>query len=410
VRLTNGPTEHGDPSQDVATAAVLFLVDAKLVLLQPSANEYGELKYDMRVIAHDVEYYTLTREQPFPASVIPTGDVQTISSSAVLEEGPGQGLHDSLWYFNGSAMHVWPEIIDVLSSAPSELERDLPKSVEIQTDFYPLSTMVDKGMITGIEPDLVQRRDVDFSFFRHSPRTHLFIPALLRHHLAQYDSSAALHLSHYYGSLSYFPHSLEILLHDVLDEEVDASPQSTESTLLPTVLSFLSSFPTYLDIVAGCTRKTELRSWRTLFSCLPPVQSLFEESLTRGLLKTAGSYLLIIHAFDEGSLNTDQIASLLQRAKEAGDWDLCRELARFLVGIDDTGALLDTVIAAAGLRPSPRTNGHHHHHLPSPDAGADGDAYKPHPNGVNGNGDGNGGGGGGGGGGGYFDSLSSSYT
>lgn len=332
----------------MATAAVLFLVDAKLVLLQPSANEYGQLKYDMRVIAHDVEFYTLTREQPASLLTSQYVNEQQALNGTLANGNDSQGLRDSLWYFNGTAVHVWPEILDVLSSAPTELEREIPQPVAIPTDFYPLSTMVEKGIVTGIEPDLVQRRDVDFSFFRFNPRTHLFIPAILRHHLAQYDSSAALHLSHYYRKLPYFSHSLEILLHDVLDEEVDASSNSTEMVLLPSVLSFLSSFPAYLDIVAGCTRKTELRSWRTLFSCLPPVQAMFEESLSRGMLKTAGSYLLILHAFDEESFNTRQIATLLTRAQQEGDWELCKELARFLVGIDETGGLLKTVLQKRG--------------------------------------------------------------
>ncbi|KAL1306753.1 hypothetical protein AAFC00_005416 [Neodothiora populina] len=342
--------ENGDPSQDVATAAVLFLVDAKLVLLQPSANEHGELKYDMRVIAHDVEFYTLSRESPGWLTTTQLSSPLHLNAGPLALEPQSQGLRDSLWYFNGTAVHVWPEILDVLSSAPTELEREIPPPVEIPTDFYPLSIMVEKGIITGMEPELVQRRDVDFSYFRTMPRTHLFIPALLRHHLAQYDSSAALHLSHYYRKLPYFSHSLEILLHNVLDEEVDASPEPTETALLPSVLSFLSSFPTYLDIVAGCTRKTELRSWITLFKCLPPVQSLFEESLNKGMLKTAGSYLLILHAFDEGSFNAQQIATLLARASQEGDWELCKELARFVVGIDESGELLKSVFASAGLK------------------------------------------------------------
>nr|POE58692.1 guanine nucleotide exchange factor subunit ric1 [Quercus suber] len=61
--LPEDQLEHGDPSQDVATASVLFLVDGKLVLLQPSTNEHGELKYDLRVIAQkeDRLMYTASR-------------------------------------------------------------------------------------------------------------------------------------------------------------------------------------------------------------------------------------------------------------------------------------------------------------------------------------------------------------
>ncbi|CAD0096819.1 unnamed protein product, partial [Aureobasidium vineae] len=341
--------DNGDPSHDVATASVLFLVDAKLVLLQPSANEHGELKYDMRVIAHNVEFYTLSREQPPSRS--PPSTLDDSPDNSYLPAGAlGHSLRDSLWYFDGTSMHAWPDVLDVLSSALTEHGREVAPTVAIATDFYPLSAIVEKGLLTGLESDLVQRRDINFAFYRLNPRTHLSIPSLLRHHLAQYDSPAALHLSHSYQKLPYFNHALEVLLHDVLDDEVDAPPESSEAALLPGVLSFLSSFPTYLDIVAGCTRKTELRSWKTLFRYLPPVAELFEESLRKGMLKTAGSYLLILHAFDEGSFSARQTSTLFKRAREEGDWDLCKELARFLVGIDETGNLLKSVLFRAGLR------------------------------------------------------------
>ena len=63
--LPEGQLLDGDPSQDVAVASVLFLVDGKLVLLRPSVNGEGQLKYDMRVVAQNVEYYASMRDQPF---------------------------------------------------------------------------------------------------------------------------------------------------------------------------------------------------------------------------------------------------------------------------------------------------------------------------------------------------------
>ena len=132
---------------------------------------------------------------------------------------------------------------------------------------------------------------------------------------------------------------MEILLHSVLDEEVDKDPQP-EQALLPSVLSFLSSFPEYLDILVQCTRKTEVRSWRTLFTHLPPPQELFEESLQKGRLKTAGGYLLVLHTFEELDTSSEQAVRLLRKAKEAQDWELCKELARFLMALDQSGDTL----------------------------------------------------------------------
>ena len=103
------------------------------------------------------------------------------------------------------------------------------------------------------------------------------------------------------------------------------------------MLSFLSSFPEYLDILVQCTRKTELRSWRTLFNYLPPPQELFEESLRKGQLKTAGGYLLVLHTFEELEPSSEPCIRLMRLAKDAGDWELCKELARFLMALDDSG-------------------------------------------------------------------------
>ncbi|KAK3671154.1 WD40 repeat protein [Recurvomyces mirabilis] len=346
--LPEDQLEHGDPSQDVARATVLFLVDGKLVLLQPSSNERGELKYDMRVIAQNVEYFILQRDQ---ANALAAPDTIDTTPNNELGGGLGHSLRDSLWYFDGDCYHVWSDIHDVLASAPNELGRDLPATVRVPVDFYPVSAMVSKGIVNGLDTELVQRRDVNFSFFRHLTRTQLFLPRLLRHHLAEYNSPAALHLASSYQDLPYFAHALEILLHDVLDSEVDSPPTPPETALLPTVVSFLSSYPAYLDVVVNCTRKTELRSWRTLFACLPPVQQLFEQSLELGKLKTAAGYLLVLHALeqDQEGLQVYEFARLLCRAASEQDWELCGELARFLVGIDGSGDALRSVLAQSGL-------------------------------------------------------------
>ncbi|KAF2471953.1 RIC1-domain-containing protein [Lindgomyces ingoldianus] len=348
--LPEDQIHNGDPSQDVAVATILFLVDGKLVLLQPTTTEGGELKYEMRIIAQNVETYALMRDHP--AFALETHEDSLPPSPSVglaINDLNGHDLRDSLWFFDGRDVRVWIDMQDVLSSASIELGRELPTPVKIPVDFYPLSVLINKGIVFGVESELVQRRDTSFAYLRFGTRTHLFLPALLRYHLAQYNSPAALHLSHHYQHLQYLPHALEILLHEVLDEEVDTAPPP-EQALLPSVLSFLSSFPQYLDIVVQCTRKTEVRLWRTLFSNLPPPQELFEESLQKGSLKTAGGYLLVLHTFEELSSTGDEVVRLLQRAKEEQDWDLCKELSRFLMALDESGATLRQTLELVELR------------------------------------------------------------
>lgn len=167
-------TVDGDPSQDVVYASVLFLVDAKLVLLQPSKDDDGALKYDMRIVANDVEYFVFTRDQCIPPS---TGEYSLLEGSNNNNDESVQaetGLRDSLWYFDGQQIQCWTDIQDLLKPPSSEEGKDLQLPISISTDFYPTSVAFSKGVIIGIEPDLVQRRDVHFAFFRFTIRVCIF--------------------------------------------------------------------------------------------------------------------------------------------------------------------------------------------------------------------------------------------
>ena len=88
-------------------------------------------------------------------------------------------LRDSLWYFDGHDMNVWTDVQDVLTPPSTDLSRELPSPIKVTTDFYPLSVLLNKGILFGVESDLIQRRDVSFSILRFTTRTHLFLPPLL---------------------------------------------------------------------------------------------------------------------------------------------------------------------------------------------------------------------------------------
>ena len=326
------------------------------MLLQSSTNG-GGLKYDMRVIANNVEYFDLMRDQA-PLLESPTRSLppSPAAEGALDAFYTDRGLRDSLWYFDGNKVQCWMNVEDLIEAASTSNDRELPPTVSISADFYPTSIVLNKGVLLGIDADLVQRRDVQFAFFRFSIRTQLFLPQIIQRHIAHFDTSAASNLAHRYQSLPYFSHALEVLLHTVLDDEVD-KPPDPEHAQLPAILSFLSSFPDYLDILIQCTRKTEVRSWRTLFSHLPPPQELFETSLEKGMLKTAGGYLLVLHTFEEMETSSESCVRLLQKAKEAGDWDLCKELARFLMALDESGDTLRAALERMDLNPASTENG-----------------------------------------------------
>jgi hypothetical protein len=153
----------GDPSQDVAVASVLFLVDGKLVLLRPSLSDEGHLKYDMRVIAQNAEYYASMRDQPSSGTTSQPGNLPPSGSE-------DETLQNSLWVFDGGELKVWTNVEDVLKALSFESMKDLPSVVSVPVDFYPLSILLGKGLALGVEPELVQRRDINFSFFRFSLR------------------------------------------------------------------------------------------------------------------------------------------------------------------------------------------------------------------------------------------------
>lgn len=85
---------------------------------------------------------------------------------------------------------------------------------------------------------------------------------------------------------------------------------------------------------------------------------MFEQALKLRSLKTAAGYLLILQALDDGeedeetskSRTEDYAVRLLGLAAQKNDWDLCAELARFLIALDGSGEMLRRTIDRVGLR------------------------------------------------------------
>lgn len=152
---------------------------------------------------------------------------------------------------------------------------------------------MDKGIIIGVDYE-TSTRSLPFALFKIQTGTHLFLPQFLRFHLSSDRLESALAFAANYSSIVYFVHSLEILLHSVLEDAMD-----TGLNALPAVIEFLDHFPESLDVVVGCARKTEVERWNLLFDVVGKPRDLFEKCLDTGRLRTAASYLLVLHNLEE---------------------------------------------------------------------------------------------------------------
>eukprot|EP00088_Acartia_fossae_P002702 TRINITY_DN11111_c0_g1_i3.p1 TRINITY_DN11111_c0_g1~~TRINITY_DN11111_c0_g1_i3.p1 ORF type:complete len:754 (+),score=157.69 TRINITY_DN11111_c0_g1_i3:1-2262(+) len=133
--------------------------------------------------------------------------------------------------------------------------------------------------------------------------------------------------------LPYFQHSLELLLHSVLEEEA-TSKEPIPDALLPSIVDFIRSFPVYRETVVRCTRKTEVALWPYLFAAVGSAKELFVECMSKDELTTAASYLIVLQSLEPASAAKQHATQLLDSALDKGNWDLAKDLSRFLRAID----------------------------------------------------------------------------
>lgn len=328
--IPNAQKQLGDPVDDLAVATVLMVVGGQLVLLRPRKSGTQEVNYDMQIFAERIEFCWIHLR------------------------GIG-ALENSLWGYDGQNMRVWLNALAIESSGSANEPSSVKESVSIPLDFYPLSVLMDKGIIIGAEHEAATRMNLPFVMFRHATSSHLFLHHVLRYHLESGQVKEAVTLAKHYQHLVFFAHALEILLHTVVESEstIDSEDPSTsaspESGTLVAVIEFLDHFDASLDVVVRCARKTEMTRWKRLFSIVGNPHALFETCLASRRLRTAGSYLLVLHNLEQLDENNKDAVRLLNCAVKAQDWQLCRELLRFLHSIDDTGKALRHALSETSL-------------------------------------------------------------
>ncbi|TFK30747.1 RIC1-domain-containing protein [Coprinopsis marcescibilis] len=324
----------GDPADDLSVASVLMVVGGQLILLRPRKAADQEVKYDLQVFADRIEFCWI-HLRGIPA------------------------LENSLWAYDAQGIRVWLNALAIeRPGSKDNMQNDVKESVNIPLDFYPLSVLMDKGIIIGAEHEIATRMNLPFTMFRHTTTSHLFLHHILLYHISNKQVKQAVEFATHYKQLVFFSHALEILLHTVVESDASSghpsdrdSPNSSASndSSLQTVIEFLDYFDASLEVVVGCARKTEMSRWRRLFDIVGNPKTLFEACIVAHKLKTAGSYLLVLHNLEQLDENSTEAVTLLKCALEASDWQLCKELLRFLHSMDETGAALRHAVTELNL-------------------------------------------------------------
>lgn len=291
------------------------------------------------VIASGVEVlWTCNSGEPIPDEA----PCELGSSSPLLGDASAKWLTDALWLNCGSGgMRVWLPLLAQENRAPQFLSQRI--MLPFLANVYTLVVTFDETLLLGAVSE--SRSNIPTSgcaskehAFSNMPLTflekkreiylHQIVKQLLRKNLGVH----ALSLSRFYVNKPYFNHSLELLLHEVLEEEA-SSKEPIPDPLLPRVIAFIQEFPEYLVTVAQCARKTEIALWHYLFSATGNPKDIFESCLMSGDLDTAAAYLIILQNMEASALSKKHAILLLDAALNKNKWGLVCNLIRFLRSI-----------------------------------------------------------------------------
>eukprot|EP00005_Dracoamoeba_jomungandri_P013395 CAMPEP_0174271912 /NCGR_PEP_ID=MMETSP0439-20130205/49427_1 /TAXON_ID=0 /ORGANISM="Stereomyxa ramosa, Strain Chinc5" /LENGTH=694 /DNA_ID=CAMNT_0015362183 /DNA_START=1807 /DNA_END=3891 /DNA_ORIENTATION=+ len=254
-------------------------------------------------------------------------------------------------------------------------------SVPLDEDVYPVGFLANLGIVVALSRSLSYSSCCPFPSLEMLTKVHPFLQWILEYMFESEESDYYTELEgeqgetvlskemyniaikHRHGHIPHFSHSLELLLHGVLQKimknekkrkqnnknkthkpksmttmEIHKATNlfgdyfsSSGSWELNRVIQFIGKFPEFLVIVVQCARKMEPAVWDRLFNfCGGDCVVLFEHCILVGQLHAAASYLQIIRYMDGERVSNNCAFSLLECALESGDLSLVRDLMRFV--------------------------------------------------------------------------------
>ncbi|CAB3257177.1 unnamed protein product [Arctia plantaginis] len=276
-----------------------------------------------------------------PATVL-ASCVESVWSSGSVGGSQTQ-LSRALWLWCGAlGARVWLPLLprDATRHPDSGRHTFMAKRIMLpfHLNIYPLTILFDDAILLGAENDTTLYASDSNSVFSLpfcvvNRTSQVYLHQILRQLLRRNLGYHAWEIARSCAQLAYFPHSLELLLHEVLEEEA-TSKEPIPDAQLPSIIEFVHEFPVYLQTVVQCARKTEIALWAYLFSAAGKPKELFQECLQRKMLDTAASYLIILQNLESSTVSRQLATQLLDTALQQERWDLARDLVRFLRAID----------------------------------------------------------------------------
>ncbi|XP_065331674.1 guanine nucleotide exchange factor subunit Rich isoform X2 [Cloeon dipterum] len=275
-------------------------------------------------------------------------------------------LTEALWLYCGAhGMRVW---LPLFPRDGDKAHTFMNKRIMLpfQLRIYPLAILFEDAIILGAENDTVLYSSDSSSYFSLpfcliQRTSQVYLHQILRQLIRRNLGSHAWEIARSCTNLPYFPHALELLLHEVLEEEA-TSKGPIPDALLPSVVAFIREFPVYLQTVVQCARKTEVALWPYLFSAAGKPKELFQHCLQKEQLETAASYLLILQNLEPSVVSRQYATLLLDTALQHNKWELAKDLVRFLRAIDPNDVELprQPMLAASkyGMAQSPPVSPH----------------------------------------------------